>query len=218
MIPELESIADKTRSALSDKDAARELALRLSREVIRYSADAIRAIHRGEFDAARALLGQARSHLAEAAQALLPQHADIFHAGFVHNAQKEYAEANITLALVRGEPMPDAEALSVEHAAYLNGMGEAAGELRRHLLDRLRRGELEGCEDILSAMDDIYNVVVTMDFPDAVTGGLRRTADMVRGVLERTRGDLTVFLRQRDLEQKLEAFSRLLRPGDTRKT
>jgi translin len=142
--------------------------------------------------------------------AALADHPDLLHGGFVHNAQKEYAEACITLVLVSGENLPDPDELGISYAAYLNGLGEAAGELRRHLLDTLRGGYVNHCEEVLEAMDDIYSLLVTIDFHDALTGGLRRTTDMVRGVLERTRGDLTVALRQSELERKLDNFGQKL--------
>lgn len=126
--------------------------------------------------------------------------------GFLKDAQKEYAEGCAILALVTGEPLPDPAELGVDPAAYLNGLGEAAGEVRRYLLDGIRHGDLSRGEELLAAMDDIYNVLVTMDFPDAITGGLRRTTDMVRGVLERTRSDLTLVIRQQELEKKLGKF------------
>ena len=138
--------------------------------------------------------------------AALKGHPDIFHAGFVHDSQKEFAEASLTLALVAGRPLPTPESLGVQHPAYLNGLGEAVGELRRHLLDSLRSGDVDHCEECLTAMDEIYSVLVTVDYPDAMTGGLRRTTDNVRGILERTRGDLTLAVRQRDLERKLGEF------------
>ena len=180
------------------KNAAREQGLSASRSVIRLSANAIRAVHRGEFDRARELLDEARA-IRDAAVEALKDHADIYHAGFLHDAQKEYAEARTTLALLSGQPLPEPEDLGVEYPAYLNGIAEAVGEMRRMLLDRLRRGEYDGCEEILEAMDDIYSVLVTIDFPDAMTGGLRRTTDATRGILEKTRGDLTMAMRQRQV-------------------
>ena len=131
------------------------------------------------------------------------QHRELENTGFVRDAHKEFAEARLVLALVTGEPIPDPDELHVDPAAYLNGLGESAGEIRRYLLDSIRKGDLSRGEELLAAMDDIYNVLVTMDFPDAITGGLRRTTDMVRGVLERTRSDLTLVIRQKDLENKL---------------
>jgi translin len=133
-------------------------------------------------------------------------YADLYYAGYTQDALKEFAEANITYALITNRPLPDPDELGVEYAAYLNGLGEAAGELRRHVLDLIRHGDLERGEEILSMMDDIYGVLVTIDFPNAITGGLRRTTDMVRGVLERTRGDLTMSLRQEKLQQALRDF------------
>ncbi len=201
----LDSIAEQIRLKLSAKDAAREKALPLCREVIRQSSQAIRAVHRQEFGQAEALLKSTRNLLNEIEQ-VLTEHAELGNTGFLRDAQKEFAEGSIILALVMGESLPDPNELGVDSAAYLNGLGEAAGELRRYLLDSMRKGDLSRGEELLSAMDDIYNVLVTMDFPDAITGGLRRTTDMVRGVLERTRSDLTLVIRQKELEKKLGKF------------
>lgn len=177
--------------------------LRLSREIIRYSANAIRAIHRQEETNAERLLTSARALLQEAANDVLGNNDDMAHAGFFHDAQKEFAEASITLAIVRGSHLPEPEALGVSYPAYLNGMGEAVGELRRYLLDSLRKNDLSRSEELLEVMDDIYSVLITMDFPDGITYGLRRTTDSVRGILEKTRGDLTLVLRQKELEKRL---------------
>jgi translin len=203
---DLERIAEDIRNSFSQKDAAREKALRLCREAIRHSANAIRAVHRGEYEPAQASLKTVRSLLDEMRQAL-GDYGELLYGRFAHDAEKEYAEASITLALITGNTLPSPDTLGVSHAAYLNGMGEAVGELRRHLLDSLRRGELPHCERLLAAMDDIYGVLVTIDFPDALTYGLKRTTDVVRGVLEKSRGDLTVALRQKELEGKLDSFA-----------
>ena len=208
----LNAIAEDVRVHLDAKHAAREQALPLCRTALRHSANAIRAVHRGDFAAAEDLLAQARSLLGQAAEALA-DHPDIFYAGFVHNAQKEFAEGCLTLALVAGRPLPSPADLGVDHPAYLNGLGEAMGELRRYLLDSLRHGDIGRCESALAAMDDIYAVLVTMDYPEAITAGLRRTTDAMRGLLERTRGDLTVALVQRNLERRLEQFERRLPPA-----
>ena len=201
----LDSIADQIRLSLSAKDAVREKALPLSREVIRHCSNAIRAIHRREFDKAAELLQSARNLRDEVKQAVADWE-ELRHAGFVRDAQKEFAEGSITLALVTGNPLPAPSELEIDFTAYLNGLGEAVGELRRYLLDSMRRGDLSRGEELLSAMDDIYNVLVTMDFPDAITGGLRHTTDNVRGILEKTRGDLTLAFREKDLENKLKDF------------
>jgi translin len=198
----LERIAETARAQLEAKHRARETTLPLTRDVVRLSANSIRATHRGEFDAAEALLVQAREKLGQIDSALVEQK-DIYHAGFVNDAQKEFAEAHTTLAFIAGRPLPTPEDLGVMAASYLNGIGETIGELRRHLLDRLRAGEIEHCEQTLGAMSDIYDVLVTMDYPEAVTSGLRRTADAMRAILERTRGDFTSAYVQRRLEDRL---------------
>jgi translin len=198
----LDSITEQIRISLTAKDAAREKALPVCREAIRFSSISIRAIHRQEFDEARKLLKSAKDLLKEAEQALVVS-PEVMNTGFLRDSQKEYAEGSLLLSLVTGELIPDPAALGVDSAAYLNGLGEAVGELRRYLLDSMRRGDLSRGEQLLAAMDDIYSVLVTIDYPDAITGGLRRTTDMVRGVLEKTRSDLTLVIRQEALEKKL---------------
>lgn len=193
----LETIIPRILDHFAAKNAAREQALSASRTIIRMSANSIRAVHRGELGKAAAQLDEAKA-VRDAAVKALEGHADVYHAGFLHDAQKEYAEARTTLALLNGGAIPSPEELGVEYPAYLNGIAEAVGEMRRMVLDRLRAGQYEGCEEILDVMDDIYSVLVTIDFPDAMTGGLRRTTDQTRGILEKTRGDLTMAMVQRE--------------------
>jgi translin len=201
----LDAIAEQIRKDFTTKDETREKVLPLCREVIRHASTAIRAVHRQEFKPADKLLKSARSLLREAEQAI-GSYSELRHAGFFHDAQKEFTEASITLALITGNKAPAPDELEISFTAYLNGLGEAVGELRRYLLDSIRRGDLSRVEELLTAMDDIYNILVTMDFPDAITGGLRRTTDMVRGILERTRSDLTLVMQQSKLEKKLKLF------------
>ncbi len=203
---DLDSISQKIMSALEAKNAAREQALRLSRQVIQHSAHTIRAAHRAEFDESARLLAEARETARQMRDGAR-EHPDLYYAGYVQDALKEFAEASIVNALVQGRPLPDPDQLGVEYAAYLNGMGEAAGELRRHALDLIRQGRAKEAEDTLVWMEDIFSVLVTIDFPDAITGGLRRTADMVRGVLERTRGDVTMTIKQEELKAALQSRS-----------
>ena len=180
---DLQAIGQKAGEYLTTKHNARERALPRSRQAIRFCANAIRAAHRDDFELANRHLAEAGGLLREMAKDL-SDHLDIFYAGFVADAQKEYAEAALTAALIQRQPIPMPEDLGVEWAPYLNGLGEATGELRRYLLDRMRQGKLDGCEDILRDMDEIYSLLITLDFPDAITGNLRRTTDATRGILE----------------------------------
>lgn len=205
----LGEIGDSVREQLDAKHKAREQALTLSRDLIRLSANAIRSVHRAEFDAARELLKTGRSNLEETKKALA-DHPEIFHAGYVQDAQKEFAEASTTLSLIAGDRLPTPDEIGVTGTAYLNGIGETIGELRRHLLDSLRGGDMQHCEETLTAMGDIYDVLVTMDYPEAVTAGLRRTSDAMRAILERTRGDFTVTYSQRRLEERIREFEERL--------
>ena len=199
----LEKIAEQVRRNFTELDAAREKVLPGCREVIRNCSQAIRAVHRQEFERAVELLKTARRLLNEAEQTVADYN-ELSNAGFFRDAQKEYAEGSVLLSVVNRKQIPSPEELGIDDAAYLNGLGEAVGELRRYLLDSMRQGDVSRGEELLRVMDDVYSVLVTIDFPDAITGGLRRTTDMVRGVLERTRSDLTILVRQKDLENRLE--------------
>lgn len=200
---ELAALAEPIQAGLASAHAAREIGLAAARRTIRASGLSIRAVHRAQADVAAERRAEARAALAEAHEALAP-HPAIAHAGFLHDAEKEYAEAELTAALVDSQPLPSAADLGVTGPAWCNGLAEAASELRRHLLDRLRAGDLADGERLLGAMDDVYDLLVTVDYPDAITGGLRRTTDALRAVLERTRSDLTLTLVQSRLHAALD--------------
>lgn len=202
----LPAIVDRIRDEFELTNTLRDETLRRSRQLTRYCANSIRAVHRDEFDAAHEMLATARAAAAEMV-ADIAAHPDLYHAGYTQDALKELSEAHITLALVTNSRVPAPQELSVEPAAYLNGLAEAMGEVRRYVLDRLRRGDVAVGERLLAAMDEVYTLLITVDFPDAITGGLRRNTDMVRGVLERTRGDLTIAVRQEEMKAALCGLS-----------
>jgi len=198
----LDEITERIRQTFDARTAARDQALAQSRSLTRFCSNAIRAVHRQETAIADENLNEARS-LVEAIQTGLAQYPDLYHAGYTQDALKEYAEARIVYALILGNGLPAPEDLGLEYATYLKGLAESAGELRRRCLDILRHGYSDEAERLLSHMDDIYSVLVTMDYPDAITGGLRRLTDIVRSINERTRGDMTLSLRQEHLEESL---------------
>ena len=191
------------RDDFDAKTTARERALASSRNAIRACGNAIRALHRYENDSATSLLDEAERHVADARSAL-EGHPDILYAGFVHDAEKELAEARITFALVTEAPFPTPDDVGVETAAFLKGMAEAIGEVRRHILDLMRHGELARCERLLAEMDDMYYLLVSMDYPDGITHGLRRLTDVARSIIERTRGDFTTSTIQSALRDALQ--------------
>ncbi|MGI8778472.1 MAG: haloacid dehalogenase [Acidimicrobiales bacterium] len=201
---ELDTLEKAVRAEFEASHRAREAALVACRRTIRACGNAIRATHRRETDVAAALGDEAAAALGQAHEALAPYPA-LAAAGPLHDAEKEYAEARLTAALVDDGVLASHVDLGVSAAAWLNGLAEAASELRRHLLDRLRDGDLPRGEALLGVMGDVYDTLITVDFPDAVTGGLRRTTDALRAVLERTRGDLTTTLLQARLQAAIEA-------------
>jgi translin len=207
---DLPSLADSFQRRFEQTTAAREKALAAARRSIRASANAIRAIHRGELDQAHRLMEESREAVAGGRAAVWEDHPDVYFAGFLQDAQKEYAEARLTEAVVTGADIPSPEDIGVELPPYLNGMAESIGEGRRAILDLLRRGQVEESERILSVMEDMYYLLVSIDFPDAITRHLRRSTDVARSIMERTRGDLSVALVQRNLQETLERHARQL--------
>jgi translin len=202
---DLNTISDDIRAAFIAKNSARDEAIARSRELIRHCAEGIRAIHRREWDKADSKLSAAAAAAADM-RAGVAAYPDLYHSGYTQDALKEVVEAFCTRAIVRDMPLPSPGSLEVEEAAFLNGLAEAATELRRFILDTLRREDPDQAEAerLLEWMDDIYDQLVTFDFPDAITGGLRRQTDIVRGVLERTRGDLTTTVQQQRLQEALK--------------
>jgi translin len=212
MVNNLEEIAENIRKNLEAKHAERERLVTESRVLTRHCANAIRAMHRQEWDDAQVLLKTARA-VVDSMRQDAATYPDLYYAGYTQDSIKEYIEAVLTLALIREEPLPTPQELQVEHATYLNGMAEASTELRRYILDILRHEHSDEAERLLAAMDAIYDTLVTFDFPDAISGGLRHRTDNVRGVLERTRGDMTTSLRQQRLQAALDrAEARLAGP------
>jgi len=200
-----DQIIERIHKSLEDRTQVRDQALQQTRLLTRHCANAIRAVHRDDYEVAHEHLDKAYS-LVDELNKNKKEYADLFYAGYTQDALKEYAEATITYAIINRESLPTPEELNVEYATYLKGLAETAGELRRRCLDILRHNNIEEAERLLGIMDEIYAVLVTMDYPNAITGGLRRLTDIVRGVTERTRGDMTMSLRQERLEKRLQAF------------
>ncbi len=198
----LKTIAQKISGRFEVQERAREKSLSLHRTAIKNSGQAIRAIHRGEIEPARHLIADTSRTLKEIDR-LLADFPEVYYSGFLQDAQKEHAEALITLSIIAGEDFPDPDEHGLDYASYLNGLAEAASELRRQILDIIRKGHSAEAERLLEDMDEIYGVLIAFDFHDAITGGLRRRLDQLRGVLERTRGDVTTSLRQQQLREAL---------------
>jgi translin len=199
---ELADISEVIRNIFTDKNAVRDQALQRSRQLIRLCSHAIRATHREEWEKATDIIQEAEEEAA-AMVSELEHYPDLYHSGYAQDALKEYVEAQLTYALIRNKPLPTLESLNVEPSTYLGGMAEAATELRRRILDIIRHRHDDEAERLLEIMDAIYGELITIDFPDAITYGLRRRTDVLRGVLERTRGDLTNSLRQQQLQKAL---------------
>jgi translin len=198
----LEAITEQIRKVFDARTSARDLALAQARQLTRACSLAIRAVHRDDVETMKAQLTEA-SQLANTLRSSLAQYPDLFYAGYTQDALKEFVEANVTCALIRNEPLQTPEDLLVEPSTFLNGLAEVVGELRRRTLDILRHGYSAEAERLLGIMDEIYSVLVTMDYPDAITNGLRRQTDLARSIIEKTRGDITFSLRGEHLEKSI---------------
>ena len=210
----LEKIAELIRQNFETRTALRDEALKKARQLTRACSLAIRAVHRNDFDSMEANLAEAQS-LADKLRSEIKDHSDLYYAGYTQDSLKEFVEANATCALIQNQALPTPEELGVEYATYLNGLAEVVGELRRRILDILRSGYSQEAERLLNHMDDIYSTLVTMDYPDAITNGLRRQTDTVRNIVEKTRGDVTFSLRGEDLTQAISILSRQLNGDQT---
>jgi len=208
----LENIADRIRQKFDVRTAMRDQALAQARQLTRACSLAIRAVHRDDKETMDTQLTQAHN-LADKIRSDLASHADLYYAGYTQDALKEFVEANVTCALIQSQALQTPEELGVEDATYLNGLAEVVGELRRRILDILRHGYSQEAERLLSHMDDIYSILVTMDYPDAITNGLRRQTDLARSIIEKTRGDITFSLRGEDLSQAIRQLSSQLNGG-----
>jgi translin len=207
-VDELSLIAEQCRNRLDAKNTNREALLNLARVLTRHCANTIRALHRKEWGSAQDMLAQAKTTVDQIRSAA-SDHPDLYFAGYTQDALKEYVEAAALYAMLRELPLPTPDSLALLEATYLNGLTEAASELRRYILDIIREDHSDECERLLDLMDTVYTMMVTIDFPDAISGGLRHRTDALRGVLERTRGDVTMSLRQ----QRLEGALRRSQPG-----
>lgn len=205
----LADIAEGIHQAFEARTNARDHALSQARTLTRHCANAIRSVHRDEFTAAEEQLEHA-SEITLSLQTELKGYPDLYYAGYTQDALKEYAEACIVYALVTEKDLPTPQELKLENPAYLNGLAESVGEFRRRCLDLLRLGNSEVAEQLLQHMDDIYAVLITMDYPNAITGGIRRQTDIARSIIERTRGDLTLSLRQEHLQESMALLEKKL--------
>ncbi|MCB0076201.1 MAG: haloacid dehalogenase [Anaerolineales bacterium] len=201
----IDEIIEGIDQRLDATNQAREAVLALSRHIVQKASAVIRAAHRHEWEVAATTLDEATALVAQMRQQTEAQQ-ELFWAGYTQDALKEYAEAHLTLALIREGPLPTPRAILVEEAAYLNGLAEAASELRRHILDLVRRDDYAQAGRLLNVMEEIYSRLITIDYPHAITQNLRRTTDQLRGVLERTRGDLTLTMKQHELQHALAQF------------
>jgi len=211
----LEGIAEQIRRNFEARTTIRDQALAQARRLTRACALSIRAVHRGEIEVASQHLSEA-SRLAQGMKDSLAEYPDLFYAGYTQDALKEFVEASVTCALIQDQPLPTPQELDVLDSTYLNGLAEAVGELRRRILDILRHGYSQEAERLLGIMDDIYSVLVLMDYPEAVTNGLRRQTDLVRSLTEKTRGDVTFSLRGEHLQTAIERLSEQLKQDASR--
>ncbi|MBN2119338.1 MAG: haloacid dehalogenase [Anaerolineales bacterium] len=202
----LENIAEGIRQHFDVRTSKRDEALKRARQLTRACSLAIRAVHRDDREAMDTSLAEAQS-LADQLREELKQYPDLFYAGYTQDSLKEFVEANVTCALIQSQPLQTPEELGVEDATYLNGLAEVVGELRRRTLDILRSGYSQEAERLLGHMDEIYSVLVTMDYPDAITNGLRRQTDLARSIIEKTRGDVTFSLRGEHLTEAIRNLS-----------
>jgi len=198
----LDEIADRIQSRLDEKDTVREIAIKSSRAIIRISGSVIHSIHKKED--VRRMMGEAMDE-AQRLRGLLEEHPEIWNSGLVEDAMQELSEAAIIMSIADDAPLPDPEELGVPMTAYLLGLADAIGELRRFTLESLRQGNTETATVFLEMMEDMFKVIMRFDYPDALVS-IRRKQDIARSLLEKTRGELAVAVSSKMLGDKISAL------------
>jgi translin len=202
----LEEIAERIESRLEEKDQVREVAIKSARAINRLSGSIVHLIHKGED--VRPMMNEALDET-HRLRSLLEDYPEIWESGLVEGALQELAEAAILLALVHDDELPDPDDMGITGNAYLLGMADAIGELRRFALEKLREGEVDEAKIYLEIMEEIFLVIMRFDFPDALIP-IRRKQDVARSLLEKTRGDVAVAVNSARLQMRMDELSRKL--------
>ena len=195
----LEEIANKIEDYLGEKNQVREVALRKAREIIKKSSGIIQTIHKCK-ESERDIITLKKNGIE--LKNMVQSHLDLYYSGFVENAYMEMCEAVILYSIIKNQPLPTIEELEVTSSSYLLGIGDVIGELRRIVLDSLRKGEIEKASNYLDIMEDLYLILMRFNYPNAIVN-IRRKQDIARGLLEKTRGEVAFAFRGKSLEEKI---------------
>jgi translin len=204
----LEDIVERIDQYISEKDKIREEALKSSRDIIICCRKAIQRLHQDQLPEAETFIQQASAKLVQLYDFTKP-YPDLFHAGFVENAAQELVEAHCLYNIMKGEDLPDPDKIQTTYSAYLLGLCDVVGELRRGALDFMLEGNAAKANEYLHHMDRIYDAIMSFDYPSALVP-IKKKQDMVRSLIEKTRGELVVANCERRIHEKTHEFHGLL--------
>lgn len=204
----LDNIVNKIEKSIDDKELIREKALRFSRDIIINCRKAIQYIHQGLNQEADENIKKASAKLAELYDTT-KNFPEIYHNGFVENAAQELVEALCFYNIMQGKDLPDPDEIQTTYSSYLMGLCDLVGELRRTVLDSIRSGEQKNADEYLKMMEDIYDVIIRFDYPSGLVP-IKKKQDMVRGLIEKTRGELAVASCERRIEHRTYEFKGIL--------
>ena len=204
----LEDIISKIQVYIDDKDSIRETSLKYARTVIIHCRKAIQLIHQHKMQQAEELIKKASATLAELYD-VTKDHADLSKAGYVENAAQEFVEAQCFYNILHHEALPDPDAIQTTYTAYLMGLCDVVGELRRKALDMVLAGEQKDAQQYLVIMEDIYAAILRFDYPSSLIP-IKRKQDIARNLIEKTRGELAVASCEQRIEYRTDEFRGLL--------
>ncbi len=204
----LDGIIEKIENHIGEKEKVREDALKASRDIIIFCRKGIQQLHRNQMEEAESYMKQASSRLAQLYEITMG-HADVFHTGFVENAAQEYVEIQCLYNIMKGVDLPDPDAIQTTYSAYLLGLCDVVGELRRGALDFMLEGNTQKANEYLGYMDRIYDAIMSFDYPSALVP-IKKKQDMVRSLIEKTRGELVVSSCEQRIHDRTHEFHGLL--------
>jgi translin len=198
------------------KNKIREETHESMRKATSLSKQAILLSHQKKYVEAENLIGSAKEKISSL-QALANEYPEIVYGGGMFGAAlQEYSEALIFLTLIKESRFVTPAEINVPSVDYVLGLADVIGEYRRLALDNLREGEVKKGEECLEIMDQVFIQLLALDEAYMLVPGLRHKSDIARRIIEATRGDVTLEIRRKSLEDYLKRFQPVKRTSKPR--
>jgi len=205
----LRNFLKRVQEEVKRKEEVRQEVQLAMRSATKLSKMAILMVHQRRFDQAEKMIKEARDLFSKIRESC-KNNVDLLYTGMVDAAYQEYSEACVFLTLVKEDRFISFDEIGAPTTAYVLGLADVIGELRRKTLDSLREGKTSLAEKYLEVMDLIYIELTAMDDAYFLLSGLRRKCDVARKIIETTRGDVTIEMRRKSFESSVEKLRQAL--------